>query len=61
MHSKNIFHRDPKLENILYDSKSDKIIISDFGLSVIADNSKTEFRTKCGTPCYTAPVIFISC
>lgn len=60
MHSKNAFHIDIKLENILYDSKSGEIKISDFGLSVLADDSKATFKTKWGTPCYTAPEMFMS-
>lgn len=59
MHSKNAFHRDLKLENILYDTKNGEIKITDFGLSVLANDSKVTFKTKCGTPCYTAPEVFL--
>lgn len=60
IHSQNTFHRDLKLENLLLDSETGEIKIADFGLSVLAENSTEMLKTKCGTPCYTAPEIFMS-
>lgn len=55
MHSKNILHRDVKLDNILLD-ETGKVKICDFGVSrfVIPDQKMTE---QCGTPAYIAPEI----
>lgn len=53
MHSKNICHRDLKLENIIYES-SGNIKLIDFGFST---ESNSKQRTFCGTPTYMAPEI----
>ena len=54
-HSKNVAHRDIKLENILLDSVNN-IKLIDFGFST---NYPTGQKTKtfCGTPSYMAPEI----
>ena len=52
-HSKNICHRDLKLENILVDDNG-KVKIIDFGFSFrCKPNSK--FTVVCGTPPYMSP------
>ena len=54
-HSKNIVHRDLKLENIIIDdNKNIKII--DFGFSIVVSPDKT-LNIFCGTPSYMAPEI----
>jgi len=54
-HSKNIVHRDIKMENILIDdNKNIKII--DFGFSICATPDK-RLNIFCGTPSYMAPEI----
>ena len=58
LHSKNIVHRDLKLENILLSDKSASAVvkIADFGLArFFADDS--QLRTICGSPLYVAPEI----
>lgn len=57
LHSKNIVHRDLKLENLLLSSKGDitTIKIADFGLAKRAMNGYME--TVCGTPQYVAPEV----
>lgn len=57
LHENGIVHRDLKPENILYYSQDEdsKIMISDFGLSKMADNGV--MSTACGTPGYVAPEV----
>mmetsp|Transcript_31973 Transcript_31973/g.75979 ORF Transcript_31973/g.75979 Transcript_31973/m.75979 type:complete len:327 (+) Transcript_31973:241-1221(+) len=57
LHSKNIVHRDLKLENLLLAGKDDitTIKIADFGLAKRAMNGYME--TVCGTPQYVAPEV----
>lgn len=57
LHSKNIVHRDLKLENLLLANKEDMttIKIADFGLAKRSMNGYME--TVCGTPQYVAPEV----
>ncbi len=55
IHSKNIFHRDIKLENILVQSDN-KVKIIDFGFSIMIDPNKL-LNFFCGTPSYMSPEI----
>lgn len=54
-HSKNIVHRDIKLDNILLDKQLNVKII-DFGFSIIAPAYK-KLNIFCGTPSYMSPDI----
>ena len=49
-------HRDIKLENILYDSKTNQLKLIDFGFSVLVLPKKKP-NIFCGTPSYMAPEI----
>lgn len=67
LHSKNIMHRDLKLENIMFKNKLDQEIcenikIIDFGLALSLTNKKNPENSflKCGTPGYISPEIFAS-
>lgn len=40
IHSKNITHRDMKLENIIINTKTKKITMIDFGFSIVAGYDK---------------------
>jgi len=54
-HSKSIYHRDIKLENIILDSEQNMKII-DFGFATFAPKNKY-LNFFCGTPSYMAPEI----
>jgi serine/threonine protein kinase len=59
--SKNIMHRDIKLQNILFKKKEKKLstqnlIIVDFGLAQYEKDEKYIY-TRCGTPGYVAPEV----
>ncbi|KAH7834541.1 hypothetical protein Vadar_017198 [Vaccinium darrowii] len=57
-HSRGVFHRDLKLENLLLDEKLD-LKVTDFGLSALTDQIQPDglLHTRCGTPAYLAPEI----
>ena len=55
LHSKDIAHRDLKLENILL-NESMHVKLADFGFSRKVDKDEL-MSTKCGSPVYTAPEI----
>ncbi len=60
LHSKEIMHRDIKLENIFFQNKWDfKLKIGDFGLAEYAKKKDFLFR-KCGTPGYVAPEVLLN-
>ena len=58
MHSKNIMHRDLKVENILFrePNKPESLVIADFGLATHV-NDKVYLFCRCGTPGYVAPEV----
>jgi len=55
LHSKNIYHRDIKLENIIVEENNNVKII-DFGFSIMTDSAKL-LNFFCGTPSYMPPEI----
>lgn len=55
IHSKNIIHRDIKLDNILLDGQG-KVKICDFGVSKVTQPGQKMYE-QCGTPAYIAPEI----
>eukprot|EP00831_Metopus_contortus_P068058 TRINITY_DN6080_c0_g1_i1.p1 TRINITY_DN6080_c0_g1~~TRINITY_DN6080_c0_g1_i1.p1 ORF type:complete len:341 (-),score=44.17 TRINITY_DN6080_c0_g1_i1:63-1085(-) len=58
IHSRNVVHRDVKLDNILLDEDGG-VKICDFGVSKIIDKSQLIFD-QCGTPAYLAPEIILN-
>eukprot|EP01083_Nonionella_stella_P269426 911572_1 len=54
MHSKNIVHRDLKLENIIFDKENDTLKIIDFGDCEIIENNKI-YKELVGTLYYLSP------
>lgn len=60
LHSKNIVHRDIKLENILLQD-GNTVKLSDFGFSKIIQSGDEHFmKTTCGTPSYIAPEMLMA-
>ncbi|XP_049937189.1 CBL-interacting protein kinase 5-like [Nymphaea colorata] len=57
-HSRGVYHRDLKLENLLLDENGD-LKITDFGLSALAECRRNDglLHTLCGTPAYVAPEV----
>lgn len=57
IHQRHIAHRDIKLENFLYESKTgDHLKLIDFGFSKVWDEN-TRMKVSCGTVTYVAPEV----
>jgi serine/threonine-protein kinase len=54
-HSQNVVHRDIKPANIMYDSATDSLKITDFGIARLMDVSRTRTGIVLGTPSYMSP------
>ena len=54
-HSQNVVHRDIKPANIMYDSVSDNLKITDFGIARLIDVSRTQTGIVLGTPAFMSP------
>ena len=57
MHSKNICHRDLKLDNILLEEDTKMVKLIDYGFSVVVNGNRGHLKIFCGTPSYMAPEI----
>ncbi|XP_075502036.1 CBL-interacting serine/threonine-protein kinase 6-like [Primulina tabacum] len=55
-HSRGVYHRDLKLENLLL-GEDGNLKVTDFGLSALSDHLRQDglLHTTCGTPAYVAP------
>jgi serine/threonine-protein kinase len=54
-HAQNVVHRDIKPANIMYDSASDGLKITDFGIARLIDVSRTRTGIVLGTPAFMSP------
>lgn len=59
IHSRNIVHRDIKLDNILTNKAGDHIVLGDFGLSNFLKPGQL-LKTHCGSPEYSAPEVILT-
>jgi len=61
LHCSQIVHRDIKLSNLMFRSRSKEsldLVINDFGLAIDITEQGEQLFTRCGTPGYMAPEIF---
>ena len=54
-HGHNVVHRDIKPANIMYDSVSDSLKITDFGIAKLTDANRTRTGIVLGTPAFMSP------
>ncbi|MDQ2070235.1 CHASE2 domain-containing serine/threonine-protein kinase [Natronospira bacteriovora] len=54
-HGHNVVHRDVKPGNMIYDRRTRRIKVTDFGVACLTDASKTKTGTILGTPSYMSP------
>lgn len=58
-HSRGVYHRDLKLENLLLDRTEENVKVADFGLSASTEQVRGDglLYTVCGAPAYMAPEV----
>src|SRR5690606_37362670 len=54
-HSRNVVHRDIKPANIMYDSQSNTLKLTDFGIARLIDVTRTRAGIVLGTPSFMSP------
>jgi eukaryotic-like serine/threonine-protein kinase len=54
-HERNVVHRDIKPANIMYDSLSNNLKITDFGIAKLIDANRTRTGIVLGTPAFMSP------
>jgi serine/threonine-protein kinase len=54
-HTKQVVHRDVKPANIIFDRRTGRVKVTDFGVACLTDASKTRTGTILGSPSYMSP------
>src|SRR4030095_13903154 len=54
-HRQNVVHRDIKPANIMFNSDTDELKITDFGIARLTDTSRTKTGIVLGTPSFMSP------
>ena len=54
-HEKKVVHRDIKPSNIMYETATEKVKVTDFGVARIVDNTRTQTGDILGSPLYMSP------
>lgn len=54
-HEHNVVHRDIKPANVVYETDSDSVKVTDFGIASITNSLKTDSGMVLGTPSYMSP------
>ncbi len=54
-HANRVVHRDIKPSNIMYEPASGTVKVTDFGIALITDSSRTRTGRTLGTPSYMSP------
>lgn len=54
-HEQGIVHRDIKPANLIYDATNERLVITDFGIARLTDESRTKTGTIVGSPNYMSP------
>jgi eukaryotic-like serine/threonine-protein kinase len=54
-HNNQVVHRDIKPANVMYETASDTVKVTDFGIARITDSSKTKTGLVLGTPSFMSP------
>ena len=55
MHQRKIAHRDIKLDNLMYDAATGRVVLIDFGLALAVRTQGSRLDVKCGSAEYLAP------
>jgi serine/threonine protein kinase len=61
VHQAGLIHRDIKARNVMREARTGRIVLMDFGSSVVRTDDAGEKSDLVGTPCYLAPELLTGC
>jgi serine/threonine protein kinase len=61
VHQAGLIHRDIKARNVMREDRTGRIVLMDFGSSVVRTDDVSEMPDLVGTPCYLAPELLTGC